>query len=158
MILTKVPQVTEKTFIIIKPDALERGLFGRIMSRLEDMGLHIEKIEKRIKNKVWCRFHYANVRAACDIGSLDASIYTRLVTFMVNASLIGVVLRGNNAIQRVRAVVGATDVMVAVPGTIRGDFGKYSGPYNLIHASDSEVAVHREIKLFFDKETDIGYR
>lgn len=146
--------MTEQTFIIIKPDALARGLFGRIMSRFEDMGLYITRIEKRSKGNTWCRFHYANVRAACDIGSSDKNIYTQLVVCMTGIPLIGVVLRGSDAVRRVRVVIGATDVMAAVPGTIRGDFGKYSGPYNLVHASDSLSAVDREIKLFFNKRTD----
>jgi len=146
--------IVEQTFIIIKPDALERGLFWCIMTRFGDMGLHIIRIEKRTKNNVWCEAHYRHVRSACDIGSLDKNIYTRLVAFMTDNPLIGVVLSGSHAINRVRVAIGATNPLESSPGTIRGDFGKYPGPYNLIHASDSPEAVDREIKLFFDKETD----
>jgi len=122
-----IPQVIEQTFIIIKPDALDRGLFGRIMSRFEDMGLHIQVIEKRTKNNTWCRRHYDNVRILCDVGSLDKNIYTRLVAFMVGSPLIGIVLQGPNSISRVRAAIGATNPLEALPGSIRGDLGKYPG-------------------------------
>ncbi len=135
------------TFVIVKPDALERGLLGRIITRFEDMGLYIVRIEKRSKNKVWCRSHYEDINIA--------TIYIGLESFMCSAPLIGIILAGECAIARVRRVVGETNALMAVPGTIRGDFGKYSGPHNLVHASDSQEAVLREVELFFDEDTDV---
>ncbi len=134
------------TFVIIKPDALERGLLGQIITRFEDMGLYIVRIEKRTKNKVWCRSHYKDINIV--------EMYDRLENCMCSAPLIGIVLMGDCAIVRVRRMLGATDARMAVPGTIRGDFGRYSGPHNLVHASDSPEAVLRETELFFDVDTD----
>ncbi len=135
------------TFVIIKPDALERGLLGQIITRFEDMGLYIVGIEKRTKNKVWCRSHYKDINIV--------KVYGRLENCMCSSPLIGIILNGENAVIRVRRMIGATNALEAAPGTIRGDFGKYSGPYNLVHASDSIEAVFREIELFFDKDTDV---
>lgn len=140
----------EQTFIIIKPDAIERGLVGKIISRFEDMGLYIKRIEKRRKNTYWCRQHYSHIFGTKQY----EKIYSRLEQFMTHRSTIGIILVGPDAIKRVRKMVGATDALEAKPGTIRGDYGKSSGPRNLIHASDSVETVVKEIVLYFDKETD----
>lgn len=141
--------MNEQTFIIIKPDAITQGLVGRIISRFEDIELLIERIEKRRKDDNWCRQHYAHILETTTI-----EVYKRLRNFMIDQAIIGIVLSGPNAIERVRRMVGVTNALEAEPGTIRGDWGKSSGPYNLIHASDSVEAVEREIELYFDKETD----
>ena len=135
------------TFVIIKPDAIERGFVGQIITRFEDMGLYIVRIEKRTKNKMWCRLHYEDINIV--------EVYNRLENCMCSSPLIGIVLSGECAVARVRRMIGVTDALIAVPGTIRGDFGKYSGPHNLVHASDSIEAVLREVELFFDKDTDV---
>ena len=146
----------EQTFVIIKPDAIERGLVGKTISRFEDVGLYIEKIEKRLKDTPWCRAHYAHIYNATlpDFDHTAKLIYTYLEQFMTGHSTIGIILVGSDAIKRVKRMTGATNALEAEPGTIRGDWGQYSGPYNLIHASDSIEAVEREIALYFDKETD----
>ena len=136
----------EQTFIIIKPDAIRRGLVGKIISRFEDMGLAIERIEERCKNESWCHQHYCKIN--------DESIYNHIRAFMVNYPLIGIVLIGDNAVERVRKRIGSTNALQAAPGTIRGDWGKYGGPFNLVHASDSLKNSNREIELYFNRETD----
>ncbi len=144
-----------RTFVIIKPDAFERGLLGQIITRLENMGLYISEIEKRSKNKMWCRRHYANIFDSVRLGDWSQKVYTRLEDFMCSAPLVGIVLEGEDGtIERVRKMIGATNATEAAPGTVRGDLGKYAGPYNLIHASDSLDTVQREVELFFDKDTD----
>lgn len=143
--------MSEQTFVIIKPDAIAQGLVGRIISRLEDIGLKIIKIEIRHKNEIWCREHYAHIYNSVLIGR---DIYGRLRDFMTVHSTIGIILSGPNVIERVRRLIGATNALEAEPGTIRGDWGNASGPYNLIHASDSVLAAVQEIELYFNKETD----
>ena len=135
------------TFVIIKPDAIERGLLGQIITRFENMGLYIVKIEKRAKKQAWCRKHYKDI-------NID-KVYASLEICMCSSPLIGIILSGEFAITRVRKMIGVTNAIEAAPGTIRGDLGKYAGPYNLIHASDSQEAVQREVELFFDKDTDV---
>ncbi len=139
-----------KTFVIIKPDAIDRSLVGRIIGRFEDMGLRIARIEKRRKNTYWCRQHYSHIIGT---GQYE-KIYSNLEISMVCDFTIGIVLTGEHTIERIRRMVGATNALEAEPGTIRGDWGKFSGPFNLVHASDSVETVEKEIALYFDKETD----
>lgn len=144
------------TFVIVKPDAFERGLLGQIITRLENMGLYISRIEKRCKNKTWCREHYEDIFKEAADSPGYRGVYKHLEDFMCSAPLVGIVLEGETGtIERVRKMIGTKNAIEAAPGTVRGDLGKYAGPYNLIHASDSDEAVTREIKLFFDKETDV---
>ena len=145
---------TEQTFVIIKPDAIGRSLVGKIIERFENMSLHIEHIEKRHKNTIWCERHYAHILECCRIGTLDMQIYQRLEKFMTMCPTIGIILIGFNVIEKVKKMIGTTDASKAKPGTIRGDWGQYSGCSNLIHAADSVEAVKREVELYFDKETD----
>lgn len=143
-----------KTFVIIKPDAFARGLVGKIITRFEDRGLCIERIERRYKSIDWCKQHYAELYRRQNAGEFDTPVAEENEIFVTGASLIGIVLGGNEAISRVRRMLGATNTLFAIPGTIRGDFGQHGGCYNLIHAADSEESVNSEINLFFDPRTD----
>ena len=136
-----------KTFIIIKPDAIYRGLVGRILSRFERVGMFIFRMEMRVKSQKWFNDHYRDL-----IGKLSPSYFREMENFMVDQPLIGVILEGS--IDKVRLMVGATDCTKAAPGTIRGDFGTANNYCNLIHASDSEEAVSKEIQLFFRRDND----
>jgi len=146
--------MNEQTFVIIKPDAITFRFVGKIISRFEGMGLHIQHIEKRHKNEQWCRAHYRHIRLACQDNNLDDIIYTRLEKFMTTTPTIGIILLGESAISRVKKAIGVTNALIAEPGTIRGDWGRQSGCYNLVHAADSIEAVKEEIVLYFDRETD----
>ncbi len=131
------------TFIIIKPDAIARGLVGKIIEKFEFMGLVITKMELKRKYKHWCYKHYYQIS-----GSGDKRIFENLLDFMDDAPLIGIILEGENAISRVRDVVGSvTDPAL---GTIRKDFGA-NGVRNLVHAADSEQNVKEETELFWRK-------
>ena len=132
-------------FVIIKPDAIMRGLVGRIISRFENKELYITRIEIRHKNAAWCREHYAH---------LSDEIYVKLGYFMTSNSLIGIIFNGERALEIARQLVGITDSVRAVPGTIRGDYGSTPILRNIIHVSDSLEATKREIELFFNDETD----
>lgn len=136
----------EFTFVIIKPDALERGLLGRIISRIEDAYLRISVIQERHKTIEWAAQHYAHLR--------NELFFSNLVKFMTSRSLVGFVVSGEHAIKRMRTLVGATKSWEAAPGTIRGDWGNSPAMYNLIHVSDSQEAAQRELELFFDVTTD----
>lgn len=135
----------EKTFIILKPDAIERKLIGEIISRFENKGYRILRIESRWKNAEWCRQHYPHIHD---------KIYQNLVSFMTSTSIIGIILEGPDAIHVIRNMVGITDSLEAKPGTIRGDFGNTPVHYNLVHAADSDHEAYREKELFYDDSTD----
>ncbi len=138
----------ERTLIILKPDAIQRGLVGRIVGRFEEKGLKI----------VGCRFaqvpratleqHYASHKGK--------PFYEGLVSFMAKSPVVILALEGKNAITICRKMMGATFGSKAEPGTIRGDFG-ISDSFNLIHGSDSPEAAAKELKLFFKDEDLVRY-
>lgn len=132
-----------KTFVIIKPDAIARGLVGQIIKKFEFMGLIIQRIELKRKSKSWCYAHYAHIS--------DKEVFENLLYFMANTPLIGIILEGKNAILRVRDIIGS--VGNPALGTIRKDFGA-EGVRNLVHASDSEQNVKEEIELFWRKNNN----
>jgi nucleoside-diphosphate kinase len=133
-------------FIIIKPDALERCLMGRILSRLEDTYLRIEAMQQRRKNIEWARQHYAHLS--------DQPFFDDLAEFMTSRSIVGAYVYGPFSVRRLRKIVGDTNSCLALPGTIRGDWGSTPVMHNLIHCSDSEEAAEREAALFYDPSTD----
>lgn len=132
--------MVSKTFVIIKPDAISRGLIGKIISRFEDKCLEIVAIELKQKDETWCRLHYEHITGA---------IYHSLEDFMLFGPIIGIVLKGPEVIETVKKMTGPTNSLWAEPGTIRGDYGTHPIRYNIVHAADSHEAVEREIKLFF---------
>ncbi len=136
----------EIVFVILKPDALERGLAGRIISRIEDTYLRLDGMSSRRKTREWCDRHYGHLRGE--------TFYDKLVEFMTARSILGFGVSGPNAIQRMRALAGPTKPWEAPPGTIRGDFGGYPAMYNLIHVSDSDDAARNEVRWFYDITTD----
>jgi nucleoside-diphosphate kinase len=131
----------ERTLIILKPDAVQRGLMGRILTRFEDKGLKVvaARFERLAESKL--EKHYEAHKAK--------PFYTGLVRFMGESPVMVMVLEGVNAITVCRRMMGATFGADAEPGTVRGDFG-ISRSYNLVHGSDSAEAAETEIALFFD--------
>lgn len=138
--MTKETDETRDVFVMLKPDALERGLAGEIISRLERKGLRPLRIEQRMVSKELAAKHYAHL--------LDKPFYAELERYVTRAPVVAMVWRGRDAINVVRRLVGATDPAEAAPGTIRGDFG-FDSTENLIHASDSPEAAATEIANFF---------
>ena len=132
----------ERTLILIKPDALQRGLAGEIISRLEQRGLKFAGMKLMQVDDALARRHYAEHEGKPFLESL--------VSFITSSPLIAAVLEGPDAIAAARSMMGATDPQQAAPGTIRGDFALYV-QYNLIHGSDSPESAQREIALFFDE-------
>lgn len=131
----------ETTLIILKPDAVQRALMGRIISRFEDKGLHV----------VGCKLMKITPELAATHYDAHKSkpFYPGLVRFMTSSPVLVLAVRGNAAITIARNMMGATFGSKAAPGTIRGDFG-VSNSFNLIHGSDSPEAAERELRLFFN--------
>ena len=132
--------MTERTLVLIKPDAVRRGLIGDIVGRLERKGLAIEELRLRTMDGDLADRHYAE--------HVDKPFYPPLREFMTGGPLVALIVSGDEAITVVRALTGATDGRKAAPGTIRGDFS-LSNRENLIHASDSADSAKREIALWF---------
>ncbi len=137
--------MSEKTLILIKPDAMERGLAGKIINRLEDKGLKIVGMKMLQLDDAILNEHYAHLK--------DKPFFQGIVNYMKSTPIIAMVLEGEGAVEVVRKIVGATRPWEAEPGTIRGDLA-IGLPGNLIHASDSPETAETEIKRFF-KEDEI---
>lgn len=135
---------SERTLVLIKPDAVGRGLIGEVLARYERRGLAILAMTLRTVDDATIREHYAEHANRPD------GLIERLVGFMANEPLVALVLEGPDAIAIARATNGATNPVNAAPGTIRGDFGNYVSR-NLVHASDGAIAAQREIKIWFPK-------
>jgi nucleoside-diphosphate kinase len=130
----------ETTLIIFKPDAVQRGLSGRILQRFEDKVLQVVGMKLMQISPKLAETHYEAHKTK--------PFYPGLVKFMTSSPVVVLAIRGNGAITIARNMMGATFGSKAAPGTIRGDFG-VSNSFNLIHGSDSPEAAERELKLFF---------
>ena len=133
----------EKTFVMVKPDGVQRGIGGQVITRFEEKGLKLVaakfmRIDKELASK-----HYGE--------HVGKPFYEPLVEFITSGPVMAMVWEGQDAISTVRTTVGKTNPKEAGPGTIRGDFGMHTGR-NIIHASDSPASADREINLFFQPE------
>ena len=133
----------EKTFIILKPDAVQRGLVGEILGRFERRGLKLAAMKFIQVSDELARKHYA-VHA-------ERPFFAGLIQYITSAPVFALVLEGTNAISVVRTMVGATRPHEAAPGTIRADFGLEVGR-NLVHASDGPDTAKDEIALWFGED------
>ena len=132
--------MTERTLVLLKPDTVRRGLMGDILSRLERKGLRTVAIEQRTIDAEMADQHYAE--------HVGKDFYPPLRDFVTSGPLVALVVEGESAIDVVRLINGATNGLVAVPGTIRGDLS-LSNRENLVHGSDSSESAEREIALWF---------
>jgi nucleoside-diphosphate kinase len=132
----------ERTLVLVKPDAMQRGLGGEIISRLERRGLCIVATRLLQIDRDLAARHYAE--------HTEKPFYETLVSFITACPVVAAVLEGPNAVEIVRSTMGATDPRKALPGTIRGDYG-LNITQNLIHGSDSLESAGREIALFFEE-------
>jgi nucleoside-diphosphate kinase len=131
----------ERTLVLIKPDAMHRGLAGEIMRRFEARGLELRDAKLLTVDRQLAEEHYAE--------HAEKPFYGELVEFITSGPTLALVLEGEGAIATVRTTMGATNPADAGPGTIRGDLA-LSMPDNLVHGSDSPESAEREIKLWFD--------
>jgi nucleoside-diphosphate kinase len=130
----------QRTLVLLKPDAVRRGLVGNILSRFEAKGLTIVALEQRHIDTDLADRHYAE--------HVERDFYPPLRAFVTSGPLVAAVLEGDEAVDVVRAINGATDGRKAAPGTIRGDLS-LSNRENLVHGSDSVESAAREIALWF---------
>ncbi len=138
----------ETTLIILKPDAVQRGLMGRIIARFEDKGLQIVGAKLMTIGQELAARHYADHQGK--------PFYDGLVKFMTSSPVLVVAVRGVGAIKLCRNLMGATFGSKAEAGTIRGDFGS-SNSFNLVHGSDSPESAARELELFFEPAELLEY-
>ena len=132
--------MSERTLVLFKPDAVRRGLVGNILARFEAKGLIVVALEMRHIDAATADEHYAE--------HVDRDFYPPLRDFVTSGSMIAAILEGDEAIEVVRGLNGATDGRKAAPGTIRGDLS-LSNRENLVHGSDSPESAEREIKIWF---------
>lgn len=130
----------EKTLVIIKPDGVMRGLIGEVISRYERKGLKIIKCKMMDADRATLEKHYIEHR--------EKPFYEELISYMMQGSILAMVVEGNNAIKLVRNINGKTNPVEAEPGTIRGDFAN-TMTENIVHASDSLESAEREISIWF---------
>ena len=138
----------ERTFLMIKPDGVQRNLIGQIVERLENKGFKIVGAKLMQVSDDLAKTHYGE--------HSEKPFFGELVDFITSGPVFAMVLEGENIISTARLVVGATNPQEANPGTIRGDFGLTVGK-NIIHGSDSPESAEREINLFFDESDLIEY-
>lgn len=138
----------EQTLVILKPDALERRLLGRIVARFEDKGLKIVAMKMVRVSRELAERHYGEHEGK--------PFYEPLLAFITSAPVVPMVLEGPGAVAAVRAMLGPTHGAEAAPGTVRGDFG-LSNRHNLVHGSDSSESAEREIALFFQPGELLDY-
>jgi nucleoside-diphosphate kinase len=132
--------VSERTLVLVKPDAVQRGLVGEVLARFERKGLTIVTMDLRSIDAATADRHYAE--------HVEKGWYPALREFITSGPLVAMVLEGDEAIAVVRAINGATDGRQAAPGSIRGVLS-LSNQRNIVHASDSPEAATREISIFF---------
>ncbi len=133
----------ERSLVLIKPDAMQRGLAGIIISRLEGQGLKLVALKMLHMNKALATQHYA-IHAG-------KPFFKDLIDYITSTPIVAIVFEGEGAVEVIRKIMGATDPAKAEPGTIRGDFG-LDIQRNAVHGSDSIETAKKEIKLFFAED------
>jgi len=138
----------ERSLVLIKPDAMQRGLAGTIIGRLEEQGLKMVALKMLHLDKTLARKHYAVHR--------DKPFFATLVNYISSSPIIAAVFEGKGAVGLIREIMGTTDPAKAEAGTIRGDFG-IDIERNTVHGSDSVETAEKEIKLFFTEDEILNY-
>jgi len=138
----------QKSLILLKPDAVQRRLCGRILTRIEERGLKLLALKMLKVTPELSQQHYAE--------HVQKPFYPQLEEFITSGPVLALVVEGPGAVQVVRDMMGKTNGRESAPGTIRGDFG-LSRQVNLIHGSDSPESAEREIKIYFRPEEIISY-
>lgn len=133
----------EQTFVMIKPDAVQRGLIGNIISRFEQKGIKLVAMKLVSVSKELAKKHYEVHKGK--------PFFEPTVNYITSSPVVAMVLEGENAINIVRTMMGKTNPVEATPGTIRGDFGQFIGR-NIVHGSDGPDTAEFEINLWFTKE------
>ena len=138
----------QRTLVLVKPDAVQRGLIGEVLSRLERRGLRFAAIKLMLVSEALAGCHYAEHHGK--------PFYEGLVRFITSSPIVAAVVEGEDAVRIVRATMGATDPARADAGTVRGDLALSIGQ-NIVHGSDSPESAAREIELFFSPDEIVDY-
>ncbi|HSO25799.1 MAG TPA: nucleoside-diphosphate kinase [Methanobacteriaceae archaeon] len=138
----------EKSFVMMKPDAVQRRLMGKVLSRFEEKGLQIVAAKLMHISEDLAKEHYGE--------HSEKPFFNGLVEYITSSAVLAMVIQGDDCISLIRKMVGATNPKEADLGTIRGDFALDMGR-NIIHASDSPQSAEREISLFFDETEIVEY-
>ena len=138
----------ERSLVLIKPDAMQRGLAGTIISRLEQHELKPVALKMLHLDKALAERHYAM--------HVDKPFFEGLIEYITSTPIIAVIFEGNNAVEVIRKTMGATDPVEAEAGTIRADFGT-DIQNNVVHGSDSLESAEKEIELFFTEDEIFDY-
>ena len=139
----------ERTLVLCKPDAVQRGLVGRIVARFEEKGLKIVGLKMLHVDETLARRHYQE--------HVEKPFFSDLVSFITSSPVVAMAIEGENAIEVVRKLMGVTNPQQAAAGTIRGDYG-LDLTKNLVHGSDSHASAQRELPLFFSPEEIRSYK
>lgn len=138
----------ERTLVLLKPDCVQRRLVGRLIARFEDKGFSIAAMKMLQMTEDLAKRHYAE--------HVGKAWYPRVEAFITGGPLVAMIVEGPDAVRVVREMVGATNGLHAMPGTIRGDFGT-SQQMNLVHASDGPQSAAVEIPIFFEDSEILQY-
>ena len=138
----------EQTYLMIKPDGVQRGLCGEILSRFEKKGLKIVAMKLMVIPKETAENHYAEHK--------ERPFCPSLISYITSGPVLAMVLEGENAVSVCRNMMGKTNPSESAPGTIRGDYAMVTG-LNIIHGSDSPESAKREISIFFKPEELVTY-
>ncbi len=130
----------ERTYIMLKPDCIKRGIMGEVISRIERKGYRIADAKMMNLDESILREHYAHIA--------DRPFFPEIVEYMTSGPVLGMIVEGENAVKGMRIIMGATKFEDATAGTIRGDYA-FSTSHNIIHGSDSIENAEIEIKRFF---------
>ena len=138
----------ERTYLMVKPDGVQRGLCGEIVSRFEKKGLKLIAMKLMVIPKETAELHYGEHKGK--------KFYDSLISYITSGPVLAMVWEGENAVSICRNMMGKTNPAESAPGTIRGDYGMVTG-LNIIHGSDSVESAEREIKIFFKPEELVSY-
>ena len=138
----------ERTYLMVKPDGVQRGLVGEIVSRFEKRGLKLVAAKLMIIPKDVAENHYGEHKGK--------KFYDSLISYITSGPVLAMVWEGENAVSICRNMMGKPNPAESAPGTIRGDYGMVTG-LNIIHGSDSVESAEREIKIFFKPEELVSY-
>ena len=140
--------MVERTLVLVKPDAMQRGLASEVLGRFERRGLKMVAARMLLIDEALAARHYAE--------HVGKPFYERLCNFITSGPVIAAVFEGDDAVALVRQTIGATDPAKAAPGSIRGDFGINMGR-NMVHGSDSPESAAREVALFFEEKDIVSW-
>ena len=138
----------ERTLVLVKPDGVQRGLIGKVITRLERRGLKLVGMKLMQVDDALARQHYGE--------HVDRPFFAGLVDFITSSPVVAMAWEAENAVEAVRNTMGQTNPTTSPPGTIRGDLGLDIGR-NLVHGSDSPASAGREVELFFGPEEILDY-